>query len=573
MSPPRRLKILSLDGGGIRGRSSLEILKTIMYRVGASMSPPNMNLQPYEYFDLIVGTSTGGIIAIMLGRLRMTIDECIAEYNKLGEKIFKNRRGPPHEFMFSGSNLEHEIKGVIERKLGPDQTDAPLLDPLGIDCCKVVVCTLFHQNVNSSTPQLLRSYVAPHDGPQPPCTIWQAARATSAAPTYFKPIDIGGDPPTRCVDGGMKFNNPSIHALNEARDYWGKRRRLDPAVCGVGLFLSIGTGMAKVNRLEAETFVQRMSSKMGLPPKTIEAMVGIGSDTESTHASMLREDSLDGSYFRFNVEQGLQDVELFEYKKLENIVVDTKNYLQVRTRELDDCVDRMVSLRLNPFPLAERDDLEEQYGAKGSERDEEHLKKRLAALRDIKVEAFYEHEKEFEGSARMFSQTGDIRSHAPYIWPSVVLADLLDRQAVLMWGHTVQQHHLDSDPAVKLSHQVLGLIEANQKWHQAFEIYRRLFHSTRLMWGRESKEHCWVSNRLGKILQRWGLVRGAFAMYCIAKDGRIRTLGPRAHATEESLERFEQTRVLVREQDERFDRNSIADSTPAQLSSIVTELV
>jgi len=79
------------------------------------------------------------IIALMLGRLRMTIDECIVEYNKLGEEIFGNRRGPPHEFMFSGSKLEQEIKGVIERKLGPNQADAPLLDPLGGNCCKVYV--------------------------------------------------------------------------------------------------------------------------------------------------------------------------------------------------------------------------------------------------------------------------------------------------------------------------------------------------------------------------------------------------------------------------------------------------
>jgi hypothetical protein len=49
-----------LDGGGIRGLSSLVILKHVMQRVGAKMSPPKPNIQPYEYFDLIGGTSTGG---------------------------------------------------------------------------------------------------------------------------------------------------------------------------------------------------------------------------------------------------------------------------------------------------------------------------------------------------------------------------------------------------------------------------------------------------------------------------------------------------------------------------------
>ena len=75
MAPPRNLKILSLglhsilnylrlnlslnipqDGGGIRGLSSLEILKRVMYRVGQEMEPPVPDLQPWQYFDLIGGT-------------------------------------------------------------------------------------------------------------------------------------------------------------------------------------------------------------------------------------------------------------------------------------------------------------------------------------------------------------------------------------------------------------------------------------------------------------------------------------------------------------------------------------
>jgi len=64
-------RILSLDGGGIRGLSSLAILKEVMDAVGrmAEVPPP----LPCEYFDLIGGTSTGGLIALMLGRLGMVI--------------------------------------------------------------------------------------------------------------------------------------------------------------------------------------------------------------------------------------------------------------------------------------------------------------------------------------------------------------------------------------------------------------------------------------------------------------------------------------------------------------------
>ena len=65
-------RVLSLDGGGVRGLSSLLILREIMEEIqrrsGAEETP-----LPCQYFDLIGGTSTGGLIAIMLGRLKMVL--------------------------------------------------------------------------------------------------------------------------------------------------------------------------------------------------------------------------------------------------------------------------------------------------------------------------------------------------------------------------------------------------------------------------------------------------------------------------------------------------------------------
>lgn len=67
-------RILSLDGGGVRGLSSLLILREIMEEIGRQTRAPKIPL-PCEYFDLIGGTSTGGLIAIMLGRLRMVTSQ------------------------------------------------------------------------------------------------------------------------------------------------------------------------------------------------------------------------------------------------------------------------------------------------------------------------------------------------------------------------------------------------------------------------------------------------------------------------------------------------------------------
>jgi patatin-like phospholipase/acyl hydrolase len=77
MDRERPLRILSLDGGGIRGISSLYILKQVMAQIERNRRACNMqslsasSLRPHEIFDLICGTSTGGLIALMLGRLEM----------------------------------------------------------------------------------------------------------------------------------------------------------------------------------------------------------------------------------------------------------------------------------------------------------------------------------------------------------------------------------------------------------------------------------------------------------------------------------------------------------------------
>jgi len=70
------LRILSLDGGGVRGISSLYILKELMEQITLQHIAENPDAEevaprPCDYFDLICGTSTGGLIALLLGRLDM----------------------------------------------------------------------------------------------------------------------------------------------------------------------------------------------------------------------------------------------------------------------------------------------------------------------------------------------------------------------------------------------------------------------------------------------------------------------------------------------------------------------
>ena len=76
----------------MKGYTALLILKRILRAIRVQAKKEGIDLaddpRPCDVFDLIVGTSTGGLIAIMLGRLHMTVDECIEQYEVLGKKVF-----------------------------------------------------------------------------------------------------------------------------------------------------------------------------------------------------------------------------------------------------------------------------------------------------------------------------------------------------------------------------------------------------------------------------------------------------------------------------------------------------
>ena len=126
--PSDSLRLLALDGGGVRGLSSLMILKQLMEAVDPE-SPP----KPCDHFDMIGGTSTGGLIAIMLGRLQMTVDECISAYTSLSDKVFEKKSHRINikgkiQGRFDSSALEEAVKDILlDRGLPGDELlkDAP----------------------------------------------------------------------------------------------------------------------------------------------------------------------------------------------------------------------------------------------------------------------------------------------------------------------------------------------------------------------------------------------------------------------------------------------------------------
>jgi patatin-like phospholipase/acyl hydrolase len=82
-----KLQVLCLDGGGIRGLSEILILKELMLNV-RMRNKLRFTPEPYQCFDLICGTSTGGLIAVLLGRLGKTLAECEKLFRDFGSEIF-----------------------------------------------------------------------------------------------------------------------------------------------------------------------------------------------------------------------------------------------------------------------------------------------------------------------------------------------------------------------------------------------------------------------------------------------------------------------------------------------------
>ena len=191
---PRIRKILSLDGGGVRGLSIIIILRHLMRNLNRKRG---VEVQPWEEFDMIGGTSTGGIIAIMLGRLRMSLEECETAYKTLSSEIFRARSrhsaDPRRIYDFLEANgkfnpqpLEESVRNILgDHHLAEDE----LLQDSDAEACRVFVCATRALN---STPAVLRSYETSKNDPYyDDCEIWEAVRATSAASTFFPEIRLG----------------------------------------------------------------------------------------------------------------------------------------------------------------------------------------------------------------------------------------------------------------------------------------------------------------------------------------------------------------------------------------------
>ncbi|KAI5364229.1 putative patatin-like phospholipase domain, Acyl transferase/acyl hydrolase/lysophospholipase [Septoria linicola] len=395
--PP--LRILSLDGGGIRGYSMLIILQELMHRTFVEIegrAPARHEIpKPCDHFDLIVGTGTGGLIAIMLGRLRLDLDTCKDVYVRMTRKVFQTDKtvfGLPWKgTMFKASMLEEAIRETVrdhtifEDEGNDSLANAAPMTPTSMRSHNSNIPPIPHRTMSQSSHYsqignspmgnrvsigsmkpgnpnallydtrenrtktavaavlkgtshtvLLRSYDSRKEpAPDVNCAIWQAGRATSATQMAFKPIQVGQ---SVYLDEGAGKYNPAPLVLDEAAgNEWPGRE--------VGVFVSVGSGKppAQTGANQHEWWEGFLGgSMMGDFADARRKMIQKLENCEKAHEFMLREHLASRNvspevYYRLNVEVGVGEFGMNEWARLAEISTSTRAYLSKRNVEVLTC--------------------------------------------------------------------------------------------------------------------------------------------------------------------------------------------------------------------------------------------
>ena len=176
-------------------------------------------------------------------------------------------------------------------------------------------------------PFRLRSYNSQWDVLDD-CPIWQACRATSAAPTFFPPMKIG-NPQVAYVDGGMGYNNPIRALMEEASHIWPYRK--------TGCIVSIGTGVL-ISRDVGRTIKPLLDKVTEMATDTEKAARDFEEEMKYKHGN---EQEI---YFRFNVQHGLEHIGLEEWKEMDRTKVATQDYLKTYWSRVEACSKQLLDL-------------------------------------------------------------------------------------------------------------------------------------------------------------------------------------------------------------------------------------
>jgi hypothetical protein len=197
-------RILSLDGGGMKGYVPTALVAEVERRTGRPC---------HEVFDMIAGTSIGGIIGLLLAT-GMPAAKALEFFTVDGPAIFKK-----HWWRAGGLLLPRYPSGVLEKRL------KKRFGTLTLDDCKTSVLVPAY-DLAAGKPVFFKNY-----GGSDRFNLWEVARATSAAETYFPAFKLDD---MVLWDGGNEANNPALCAYADSIRLWGDHERVKVLSLGCG---------------------------------------------------------------------------------------------------------------------------------------------------------------------------------------------------------------------------------------------------------------------------------------------------------------------------------------------------
>lgn len=333
LTAPGPKRILSLDGGGIRGAMTLGFLQQAEDLLAARheqqgiMSKNDFRL--HHYFDLIGGTSTGSIIAALLAIGGYKVSEIKDMYRELGKKIFSDKNGLNifgHRLYVNRKYDAAPLKEELQRIFGDAR--------LGDNSNKTGFCAVTKRLDTFSTWPVTNNPGASYYDKNR-FYVRNIVRASTAAPSFFEPelVDVGEGQQGIFVDGGMSMmNNPSLQLfLTATLDGYNLRWKTGPDDM---LVISVGTGrrdkkllgnkykdpnLLVIAQLAPDQFMSDANELVEMMMQFIGKGLGNMRDIDR-EVRDLSKDAINGqkafSYCRYNVDM---DLETFARLKLEGI--------------------------------------------------------------------------------------------------------------------------------------------------------------------------------------------------------------------------------------------------------------
>ncbi|MDF1510330.1 CBASS cGAMP-activated phospholipase [Robertmurraya sp. DFI.2.37] len=304
------MKVLCIDGGGIRGVFAVAILDEIEKELGKPIG---------EAFDLIAGTSTGAIVAASVA-LNKKMSEVLDYYKRYAEKIFLRQAKVG---FFKTVYSDRYMRRFFQKAFG-DYCLADIEKPLLIPAV----------DLTNGRPYIHRTNFghAPNENDLS-IKLWDAVLSSCSAPLYFPPNNMEGK--FLSIDGGLWANNPSLVCLTEAMQQFEENFENVTIV-------SIGTGKQKIdfsNKTDqdwgARQWLPLQIPSLKVTPKLLDLALHLSSESITYHCEQL----LKGNYIRVNEDLG-REIPFDEVKYIDDMV----NLAKVCLRREQDNILQAISV-------------------------------------------------------------------------------------------------------------------------------------------------------------------------------------------------------------------------------------